>query len=228
MENKPEITWLTESDKLQFNEAGIRDFDSFWFLEKSGAAAAHKPVRQHINRKNGEIKRQVTVILINGISYFVKRAAGKSYRCIVNEFEALKILPGFGLKTAELMAYGFDEHHQRAFLVFKNLSGYYSFEDLKKNNAPAEAVAEFNASKDGILKKLVCAVNRIHASDYFYPDWHAKHLFLRPGAEDIVLIDLERFLHLDKCPRYYRYPIVKYYVRRREWGKLRNALALKS
>jgi hypothetical protein len=70
-------------------------------------------------------------------------------------------------------------------------------------------------------------VHKIHASDYFYPDWHAKHLFLRKGSEEIVLIDLERFVHLKKCPKYYRYPIVKYYVRLREWEKLRNALGSK-
>lgn len=224
MEKKTAVTWSAEFDKNRFNEAGIKDFDSFWFLEESGATADYKSVRQHINRKNGEIKRQTTIIRINGIRYFVKRASGKSYQCVVNEFEALKILPGFGLDAAKLLAYGFDEEKQRAFLVFKNLTGYYSFEDLIKNSAPPEAIAEFKARKRDILKKLVAAVKKIHASDYFYPDWLAKHLFLRKGTDEIVLIDLERFVHLDKCPKYYRYPMMKYLVRLREWKKLKNAL----
>lgn len=227
MENKPEVIWLAELDKKRFNEVGIRTFDSLWFLEESGAAAEYKSVRQHVNRKNGEIKRQTTIIRINGIRYFIKRASGRSYRCIVNEFEAIKLLPGFGLNTAKLLAYGFDEQNQRAFLIIKSLTGYNSFEDLIKNNASPDAIAEFKARKRDILKNLVGAVRKIHESDYFYPDWRAKNIFLRKGSNEIVLIHLERFLHLDDCPMYYRYPIVKYYVRLREWEKLRQALGSK-
>lgn len=224
MENKPDVIWLGENDKQRFNEVGIRDFESLWFLEESGAAAEYKSVRKHMNRKNGEIKRQTTIIRINGIRYFIKRASGKSYNCLVNEFEALKILPDFGLNTAKLLVYGFDALNRRAFLVYKNLTGYYSFEDLLGNNAPPDAIAEFKTRKRDILKKLVGAVQRIQSSDYYYPDWRAKHIFMRKGVDEIVLIDLKRFLHLDKCPNYYRYPIVKYYVRLREWKKLSNAL----
>ncbi len=227
MENSSAVIWSAESDKQRFYDAGIAGFDSFWFLEESGAAAEYKSLRQHVNRKTGEIRRQTTILRINGIQYFIKRACGKSYQCIANEYEALKILPEFGLDTAKLLAYGFDDRNQRAFLVFKNLTGYYSFENLVNNNAPPESIAEFKARKRDILRKLVCAVQKIHAADYFYPDWQAKHLFLRKGSEEIVLIDLDRFLPLEKCPKYYRYPMVKYYVRFREWEKLKIALGSK-
>ncbi len=227
MEHKPAVIWLSESGRQRFNEAGITDFNSFWILEESGATAEYKSVRQHINRKNGEINLQTTIVKINDIKYLIKRAAGESYKCAVNEFEALKILPDLGLNTAKLMAYGFDEVKHRAFLVFRNLAGYHSFEDLINNNAPPDAIAEFKVRKRDILKKLVAAVHRIHESDYFYPDWDAKHLFLRKGSDEIALIDLEKFMHLNVSPKYYRYPIVQYYLRLREWEKIRDALGSK-
>ncbi|MFZ2653830.1 MAG: lipopolysaccharide kinase InaA family protein [Victivallales bacterium] len=219
-----DVRWSSEFDRDRFQEAGLAAFDDFWNLEESGAKAEYKPVRQHLERKTGAVKRQTTIVRINRIKYFMKRASGESYKCIVREFEALKILPDFGLSTAKLLAYGFDEQGKRAFLIFKSLSGYHSLEDLIDLKAPPEVIADFQVHKKAILKSIAAAVHRIHKANYFYPDWRAKHIFIRKGTAEVVLIDLERFCHIGRCPWYFKYRIVKNYVRMQEWKKLKDAL----
>jgi hypothetical protein len=222
-----EVRWSSEFDRDRFQDAGLSSFDDFWKLEESGARADYKPVKQYLDRKTGGVKRQTTIVRINRVQYFLKRASGESYAFIVREFEALKILPDFGLNTAKLLAYGFDENGRRAFLIFKSLSGYNSLEDLVNLKPPPEVIADFKVNKKAILKNIAAAVHRIHKANYFYPDWRANHIFIRKGTDEVVLVNLERFRHVKECPWYYKYRMVKDYMRMQEWKKLKVALGSK-
>ncbi len=223
----PDVRWSSEFDKGRFSDAGLESFEDFWNLEESGARAEYKPVRRHVDRRTGKVNRQITIVRINKIKYYLKRASGESYKCIEREFEALKVLPDFGLCTAKLLSYGFDRQTKRAFLIFKSLSGYHSLEELVNLEAPPEVIAGFQVHKKEILKTIAAAIHRIHHANYFYPDWVAKHIFIRKGSSEVVLIDLERFRHISSCPWYYRYRIVRNYIRLNEWKKLRKALGSK-
>ncbi len=223
----PDVRWSSEFDRDRFSEAGLASFEELWNLEESGARAEYKPVKRHVDRKTGKVKRQTTIVRVNKIKYYMKRASGESYKSITSEFEALKILPDFGLCTARLLAYGFDEPDKRAFLIFKSLSGYHSLEDLVNRKAPPEVIAGFQVHKKEILKTIASAIHRIHKANYFYPDWIANHIFIRKGTSEVVLIDLARFCHLSRCPWYYRYRVVRNFVRSQEWKKLKRALGSK-
>ncbi|HBC89106.1 MAG TPA: hypothetical protein DCZ94_19380 [Lentisphaeria bacterium] len=222
-----DIRWSSEFDRDKLLAAGLSDFDSFWNLEQSGATAEYKPVRQHYDRKTGRMKKQTTIVRINKIRYYLKRASGDSYKFLKNEFETLKILPDFGLNTAKLLAYCLDDQDKRGFLLYKSLSGYNSLEELNGLRAQPEAIASFKVHKKDILRNIASAVNAIHHAGYFYPDWVAGHIFIRKGSQEVVLIDLERFVHLKKCPWYYKYRVIRNYARMKEWRKIRTALGSK-
>ncbi len=222
-----DVRWASEFDKERFQEAGLYDFDSFWNLEQSGASVEYKPVKQHYDRKTGRMKRQTTIVRLNRIRYYLKRASGDSYKFLKNEFDTLRILPEFGFDTAKLLAYSLDDEKRRGFLIYKSLSGYNSLAELNGLLAPPEAIASFKVHKKEVMRRIASSVQTIHDANYFYPDWNASHIFVRKGSSEVVLIDLERFVHLKKCPWYYKYKVIRNYIRMKEWKKLRTALGSK-
>lgn len=227
MKQKPEIVWNSELEKELFANAGLVEFADFWNMDKACAPAGYKPIRQHVDRRTGRIKRQMVCFKVNGFKYYLKCASGKFYQCIVNEFEALKVLPEFGLIPAKLLSFSFNEKEKKAFLLFKNLGGFYSLKDILEFKAPPDVIADFQARQEDFFKKLVTAVRNIQSANYFYPDWHRKHIFVKRHGDEIALIDVERFLPLKKCPWYYKFLIPVYFIRRKEWKTLGMALGSK-
>jgi hypothetical protein len=212
-------------DQEVFAAAGLANFADLWDLESHPPADAElKPMRQHLHRRRGVILRQTVRIRLNRCEYFLKRAGGSAFPCIVNEHRAVNQVAEFGLVPPRLVAWGFDETEWRGMLLFKRLPGYDSLQDLLEFKAPHDVVADFQTRKKDVLKQVTRIIRRVQHAGYFYPDWHGKHLFVRRNGDDIVLIDLERFRHLRDCPWYYRLFFVRHFVRRREWATLRRAL----
>jgi hypothetical protein len=225
--SQPQLFWhdAASYDQEVFAAAGLANFADFWNLESHPPTDAElTPMRQHLHRRRGVILRQTVRIRLNRCEYFLKRAGGPAYPCIVNEHRAVGKVADFGLTPPRLVAWGFDETEWRGMLLFKRLPGYYSLQDLLEFKAPPEVVADFQTHKKDVLKRVTRVIRRVQDAGYFYLDWHSKHIFVRRGGDDIVLIDLERFRPLRDCPWYYRLFFVRYFVRRREWATLRRAL----
>ena len=64
----------------------------------------------------------------------------------------------------------------------------------------------------------------LYDAGYYFPDWHAKHIFIKKDSDEIALIDLERFLPLGKWPWYFSLWIVFYFRKLKVWRKLRRSL----
>jgi len=225
---EPQLAWDAAAafERESFAAAGLDRFAALWDLEGQPLPpeVEIKPMRQHLSRKAGIILRQTVRIRLNRSEYFLKRAGGPAYPCAVAERNAVDRVAEFGLTPPRLVAWCLDAKERRGLLLFKRLAGYDSLQDLHEFKAPHDVVAEFQTRKKDILREITRILRRIQDAGYTYPDWHAKHIFVRRGGEGIVLIDLERFRPLRECPWHRRLPLVRMLARRREWATLRRAL----
>lgn len=223
----PELSWSDSCDheRQTFADFNLASFPNLWELEQQVPVGVElESMRRHLHRRDGTVLRQTVRLLIRRSEYFLKRATGGGYPCLVNEYLAVTRVAEFGLTPPRLVAWSFDAVGQRGLLLFKRLPGYDSLRDLMEFHAPPEVVAEFQTRKKDFLKRLTRIVRRVHHAGYFYPDWHDKHIFVRRGGKEIMVIDLERLRHRRECPWYYRLPLVGMVIRRREWRTLRRGL----
>lgn len=225
--NDPPLIWDPAAgfERESFAAVGLDSFGALWNLEGQALSEVElKSMRQHLHRREGVILRQTVRLRLNRSEYFLKRAGGTAYPCVVNERRAVDRVGEFGLTPPRLVAWCLDDDGRRGLLLFKRLAGYDSLQELLEFKAPHDVVAEFQTRKKEILREITRILRRVQHAGYTYPDWHAKHIFVRRGGEGIVLIDLERFRHLRECPWHRRLPLVRLLIRRREWATLRRAL----
>jgi hypothetical protein len=120
------------------------------------------------------------------------------------------------LETAKLLAYSFDEKNMRAFLLYRNLSGYHCLDDVINRRLPPETMASYQVREKDILGLLAKAVLRYQGKNYFYPDLKPKHVFVDFMNLKIALIDLERFEPLDRKSWLHRFEFVRVLAHRNE------------
>ena len=219
------IIWLDSEAKRIFANAGLASFADCVNSEQILGAPIAKVMREHSDKRGtGEIDRSVVRLKLDGGVFYVKQGSGNAYTNITNEFDAIQVLPRFGLKPPELAAHAFDEKNKAAFIILKDLDGFNSINDMFNGNASADAVADFAARKEEILAKIAEIIKSVHAGGYVYSDWFGKHIFVKPGSDDIALIDLERFRPLSKCPWYFGFPVTSSFVKRKIMRKLTRSL----
>lgn len=221
------IDWQNKNDQTLFAEAGLTAFADFWDIETKDNLELHA-MRKHTNRKTKKVDRKIVQISLAGNIYYLKRASDEAFENIKNEFAAIKILPGFGLKPAETAACAFDEGQKQGFLILKDLKDFFSIKEILKKNTPPETLIDFISRKDEILGRISQSINDIYQRGFFYPDWFAKHIYIKKGSNEIALIDLERFLPSEQCPWYYRSALTSKTVRRKIMKKLRISLERES
>ena len=217
------INWKDKIAEKIFAEAGISDISHLPEMDKNSNIDIHS-MRKHLNKETGEVDRQMTKITIGNNVYFLKQAFRQSFINIVNEFAAINILREFDLTPPDIAAYSLDDKQQKGFILLKDLKGFYSLKDLINNIAPQDEIDDFLNRKEEILKAVAERIRKVHQERYAYPDWFAKHLYIKKGSDEIALIDLERFRPLDKCPWYFGFPITSLFVKRKAWRKLRRSL----
>jgi tRNA A-37 threonylcarbamoyl transferase component Bud32 len=225
---KMTINWTNDKDKELFAKAGLSDFSDFWDIETYNFPVKLHTMREHRNRKTKQVNRKMIRISFEPQVYYIKSASGIAFKNIKNEFDAIKILPDFGLKPSEVAGYYFDESQKQGFIILKDLEGFFSIKEILKKTTPPETLDDFISRKDELLHKIAKIIRHIHKSGYIYPDWYAKHLYIKKGSKEIALIDLERFLPSHKCPWYFSFPITSIFVRRKIIRKLRNSLECES
>jgi len=166
----------------------------------------------------------MTRITIGDKVYYLKKACKNAFVNIVNEFDAIDILPEFDLIAPQVSGYCIDEEDQEGFIILKELKGYYSIQEIIDAQASEQAIKDFIERKEEILNKIATIIRGVHKKGYAYPDWFAKHIYIKEGSEGIVLIDLERFRPLKDCPWYFGFPITSVFVKNKFWRKLRRSL----
>ncbi len=221
MSGHPEIYWSNDAERGVFSHAGLSDAGQFLDIENSGSEVQYKHVSRHQCSKGD---RSMTCIRINKVRYYLRRASGAYFRMLANEFEALKIIPEFGITPPKILAWMFDDKDSKGFILYKNLSGFHSLKSLVGRTAPPEAVADFQTRKKEIIVRLVKIAKRIKDAGYYYPDWRGRHVFIRTQGDEITLIDFTRFVLFRSLPWQYRLPAVRNMLRRQEWKKFRRCL----
>jgi hypothetical protein len=216
MSDNIKIEWLNDFEKENFSNCRMNSFESFWDIENSASDIEFRHIKTRLDRRTGKPERQITCLKLNGIKYYLKRAARKAVKNIRTEFEALKILPDFGLETAKLLAYSFDKKNTRAFLLYRNLSGYYCLDDVINRRLPPETIASYQVREKDILGLLAKAVLRYQGKNYFYPDLKPKQVFVDFMNLKIALINLERFEPLNRKSWLHRFEFVRVLAHRKE------------
>ena len=223
------INWENDNDKKIFADTGLTDFANFLNIEQNVAnKVTLLPMRDHKDKRSGKVDRRMTRITIDDNIYYMKRAYNNSFKNVKNEYEAIKILPGFGLKPSDVAAYAFDESGKKGFIILNNLTDFYPISEIIKKHTPEDTLNDFISRKDEILQKTAEIIRDIHKKGYIYPDWFAKHIYIKKGSDKIALIDLERFLPADQCPWYFSFPVTSFFVRRKIFRKLRISLERES
>jgi hypothetical protein len=172
------------------------------------------------------MERSTRKLKIRGKKYFLKRFSGNAFSNLINEFEALRLLGKFNFEHAEAAAYAFDSKNRKGFILFKNLDGFYSMDDIFNKKTDFEIQKWFKKNQESIYRKLILQFRHFQQSPFFYPDWFSKHIFINPENKALALIDLERFLPISKCPIYYKFKFVRRRKRRIEKKNLAEALKL--
>ena len=222
-EKQDMVNWKDKIAEKIFAEAGISDIAHLPDMDKNSNIEIHS-MRKHLNKETGEVDRQMTKITIGNNVYFLKQACRQSFINIVNEFAAINVLQDFDLIPPEVAAYSLDNEQQKGFILLKDLTDFYSIKDLITDIAPHDEIDDFLSRKEDVLKAVAERIRKVHRKGYSYPDWFAKHLYIKKGSDEIVLIDLERFRPLDKCPWYFGFPVTSLFVKRKAWRKLRKSL----
>jgi len=225
---KISITWKDDNYKSLLAEEGVSSFVSLMNIEQFSEKLHLLRMREHNDKNTGKVIRQMTQFKINDQIFYIKRAYGISLDNIINEYNAIKLMPKFGIKASKVIGYCFDKEESKGFLLLKNLDGYYSLKDIILQIAPQEFYYDFVARKDEILSDIAMKINGIHKEGYIYPDWFAKHIYIKPNCDQFVLIDLERFCKISDCPWYYRFSIFSYFVKKKIFKKLRVSLKRES
>lgn len=219
------ITWNDQECERIFNNAGLATFADFLNAEQIIGEQKAKVMREHRDKRGtGEMDRSVVRLTLDGGVFYVKQGASDAYTNITNEFNAIKVLPRFGLRPSELAGYAFDETNQSALIILKNLDGFNSINDIFNGNASSNAVADFAARKETILARIAEIIKKVQDSGYVYSDWLGKHILIKPDCDDIALIDLERFRPINKCPWYFVFPVTSWFVKRKILRKLISSL----
>ena len=227
MDKKSSIIWNDKNTEKLFAGLTLDDFLAF----SDDHSESQLPVkikttimREHSDKKTGEVNRRMTRVEVAGSIFFLKKARGRAFVNIKNEYEAINVLPDFNFSAPEILAYSMDEEKLQGFVLLKELSGYYSIQELITGYASESAVSDFIARKEEILTGVAERMRVVHQSGYTYPDLFAKHIYIKQGSDDIVLIDLERFRPLNKCPWYFGFPVSSYFVKQKCWKKCRRSL----
>lgn len=222
------ITWKDDNYKSLLAEEGLSTFASLMNIEQFSEKLQLVKMRDHNDKSTGKVIRQMTQFKINNQIFYIKRAYGTSIDNIINEYDAIQLIPKFGIKASEVIGYCFDKEDSNGFLLLKNLDGYYSLKEIIQQRAPQEFYDDFVANKDKILADIAIKINSIHKEGYIYPDWFAKHIYIKPKCDQFVLIDLERFCKISDCSWYYRFPLTSYFVKKKIFKKLRISLKRES
>jgi len=222
------IIWKDKDAEKIFSHFSVDDFLDFSkqtskeLQERTGLTTTI--MREHADKTTGETNRRMTKININKNVFFLKKARGTAFPNIKNEFEAINTLHKFDLLSSDIAAYLLDEEKKEGFVLLKELSGYYSIKELITDCAPKEAIEDFLNRKEKVLNQIAEKMRIVHKKGYSYPDLFAKHVYIKKDSEDIVLIDLERFRPLSRCPWYFAFPISSIFVKNKCWKKFKRSL----
>ena len=220
-----ELVWSDENAEAIFRKNGVEGFARLLEVERFLDSSNVKMMREHRGKRDAsKVERSVFRLSFPGGVFYLKRSIGDSYSNIVSEYNALGVLPRFGLRPSELAAYAFNEKERKALILLKELKGFNSINDMFNGNAPDEAVEDFDKRKECVLARVAEIIKDVHSAGYVYPDWFAKHIFITPGGDEIALIDLERFRPLSECPWYFGFPITSFFVKRKIIRKLKRSL----
>ena len=216
--------WSDADAEKMFADAGIAGHVAFMALSSDSGSLAYQSMGEHKDKKTGEVLRSVARIDLSGRRFFLKRAWAGAFDNISAELAAINKLPEFGLTPPRLVAWRLDYDRSEGFILLDELKGFHALIDILRGKAPREAEEDLDSRKERVLEAIGAAARRIRDGGYAYPDLVAKHIFLKPGSDDLALIDLERFRPLSAFPWYFRFPVLSYFTSRKMGKKLVRSL----
>lgn len=221
------ISWRNSAFKEKLERLGLANATDFWDWRHSAASSSCAVQSEHFGRYSKGLLRQTLAIqLDDSTTCYLKLFQGAAFQHLVDELDAFEVVPKFGFTTAEVLATDFDHERRQGFLLLGQLKGFVSFRQIVNNKVSKDCLERIRDFKDECFDVVVGAFMSIWKDGYFYPDWRDKHIFVNPLSRQVGLIDLERFVHVTKCPWYYRFKRVETWLKRKECERLIDSLAL--
>lgn len=217
-----DIVWNDVDLKKELDTLGVSSVADFWWIEdRVDGKASTSLCREHVDRKSGEVDRKTAMVRVQDDTFFLKRFSGKSYENAMGEYDAISLVPRFGVKTADVAAYYLNPDERKGFILMRDLKRFWSLEQfVRRKGCSDDEVERLRESGRVLLDKLMRAFHHMQEAGYSYPDWRDKHIMFDVLDMEIALIDLERFKHCSTYPWFDRWGIGK----RRRIKKERQAL----
>jgi hypothetical protein len=174
---------------------------------------------------NGKDLYHTAYLKINKTKYRLKRVSGKYFSKLLYEYEIIKELPELHITPPLAIAYSIDEKAKQCFILFKYPPGYIVLKNLLEYNMHPSIIADFDVRKKDVMKRIVRVFQKMYYTDYYYPHWNSDNVLVKNKSDEIALVDLEDFRHLNQCPWYYRIELCSWFIRRRQWKTLLKTLA---
>ncbi len=217
------MEWHSDRARELFARDGIATAEDLIEIETKLPETSLLLMRRHDSACGRRIMRDTIRITLYDEIFYLKRGYGESVGMLRNEAEAVGILPQFGLIPPKIAAKSLDSAGEGLILI-EDLKGFHSIKEILKNHAPQALQEQFLENKDDFFRIISDCIKSTFKAGYIYPDWLAKHLFLREDSRQVALIDLERFRHACKSPWYFSFPVTSVFVRKKILRKLRISL----
>ncbi len=219
------VVWPDDNAKDIFSGVGAIYAEELMALGPETPGIAYQPMGEHRDKSTGETLRSIAMINVGGRCFFLKRAWGAAFGNIVAELKAIEILPSLGWRPPGVAARYLDHDKKMGCALLAELEGYYPVSAIIKGDVPDAVVEDVRRRGDWLLGKIAAVNRKIKDAGFAYPDFVAKHIFIKPGSEELALIDLERFRDIRDFPWYFRFPVLSYFTRRKIWKKQLKSLA---
>ncbi len=224
MKSSVKMSWESDFCKKTFASAGLADTSSFWNL-KEGDIECECRLLRDICSLGGKNRYSTVYIKLNKSKYRLKRASGRYFAKLMDEFKMLKCLPELHITPPHVAAKAVDEKARQCMILFKYPPGFIVLKNLLDYNMPPPVLADFDVRRRSTMENIAKAVRKMRYSDYFFPNWIAENIAVKNKSDEFALIDLENFRHLKNCPAFYRIMPVSWLIRKIEWRTLRKSLA---
>jgi hypothetical protein len=224
MNAKNKINWSTSFIERVFHDLHIGDAGKLWNLKEGDIDTTFSTVKE-LSSSSGRNFYSTVYMKINKSKYRLKRASGKYFKKLQNEHDMIAVLPELHITPPLVAAYSVNKKKSEYLLLLKYPPGFMLLKNLIEYNLHPTIIADFEVRKKDVIKKISIAMHKMHYSNYYYPHWYSDHIMVKSKSNEIALIDLEDFCHLNQCPWYYHLELCSWLVRHKQWSTLQKSLA---
>ena len=222
MRKNSKINWNSDFSKKTFQTLGLSDASKFWKLKDGDIEGQFVPIKKLSSHAEKNLYSTV-YIKINKSKYRFKRASGKYFEKLMHEHKIIKVLPYLHITPPSITAYSVDKENKQCFFLFKYPPGFTIIKNLLEYKLHPSIIADFEVRKQAVMRNISRSIHKMYYSNYYYPHWYSDHIMVKNQSDEIAIIDLEDFRHLEDCPWYYRLEFCSWLIRQKQWHTLHKS-----